>query len=149
MENQKLVRALTILLATTYAYQLKIHKYHWNVTGPDFVQYHKFLGKMYEEIHDATDLIAESIRTLNALVPGSFDEFSQYSKIECDNEPNSSFDTMIYNLVDDNKVVIDLIKTTYVEAERFTAYDISDLMTSRLAAHEKNKWMMNSIIGKI
>jgi starvation-inducible DNA-binding protein len=67
----ELVEALKKAQATTFALYLKAHNFHWNVEGPDFAQYHSFLGDFYEEVFGAVDTIAELIRTLDAYAPGS------------------------------------------------------------------------------
>ena len=54
---------LKVALADTFALYLKAHYFHWNVTGPDFHEYHEFLSNFYEEVYGAVDPLAELIRT--------------------------------------------------------------------------------------
>ena len=70
-KEQQLANNLKSLLAETFSLYLKSHHYHWNVMGPDFAQYHDFLGELYKEVHGAVDMIAESIRVLGELAPGN------------------------------------------------------------------------------
>ena len=62
---------LKTYLASTFAYYLKAHMFHWNVEGPDFGQLHKFFQKIYEDSYSAVDPIAEYIRTTEEYTPGS------------------------------------------------------------------------------
>ena len=55
--------------ADTFALYSKAHFYHWNVEGPDFVQYHEFLGELYEELFGAVDPLAEHVRKLDSYAP--------------------------------------------------------------------------------
>ncbi|MGA0180992.1 MAG: Dps family protein, partial [Ilumatobacteraceae bacterium] len=63
---------LAHLLADTYTLYLKTHKYHWNVTGPMFQTLHLMFETHYNELALAVDLIAERIRALGVLAPGSY-----------------------------------------------------------------------------
>ena len=63
--------ALRKNLADTFALYLKTHFFHWNVEGPDFVQYHTFLGDFYTAVWNQTDLIAEKIRMLGSYAPSN------------------------------------------------------------------------------
>ena len=69
------------MLADTYTLYLKTHNYHWNVTGPMFHTLHLMFETQYNELTLAVDLIAERIRALGALAPGSYREFARYSTI--------------------------------------------------------------------
>ena len=67
----ELVQYLRESLANTFVMYFKAHQFHWNVEGPNFPQYHSFLGDLYEELHGAVDPIAEQIRTLDQYAPTS------------------------------------------------------------------------------
>jgi starvation-inducible DNA-binding protein len=64
------------LLADTYTLYLKTHNYHWSVTGPMFQTLHLMFEQQYTELVLAVDLIAERIRALGAVAPGSYREFA-------------------------------------------------------------------------
>jgi starvation-inducible DNA-binding protein len=69
------------VLADTFLMYIKTHTYHWNVVGPNFSQYHKFFGKLYEEVYDSLDKTAEYIRILDSYTPGSLERFKELSII--------------------------------------------------------------------
>ena len=69
-------------LATTFAYYLKAHYFHWNVEGPDFVQLHELFSNIYEDAFGAIDPTAEYIRTEEEYAPGSFERFQELSLIQ-------------------------------------------------------------------
>ena len=79
---EQLVEALKKAQATSFAFYLKAHNFHWNVEGSNFAEYHEFLGDLYAEVFGAVDAIAEHCRTLDAYVPGSFSRFQQLSSID-------------------------------------------------------------------
>ena len=53
-----LVDQLKITQADAFTLYLKAHYYHWNVEGPNFPQYHDFLGDFYQEVFASLDVIA-------------------------------------------------------------------------------------------
>jgi starvation-inducible DNA-binding protein len=99
---EQLVEALKKAQATSFAFYLKAHNYHWNVEGANFAEYHGFLGDLYAEVWGAVDAIAEHIRTLDAYAPGSFTRFQQLSSIE-DEMSVPSGRAMMAKLLADNQ----------------------------------------------
>ena len=77
-----LIKALKIAFATEFSFYLKAHYFHWNVEGPDFSQYHKLFGKIYEEVYASIDDFAENIRKLNSYTPGSYTRLSMLTQID-------------------------------------------------------------------
>jgi starvation-inducible DNA-binding protein len=138
-KEQQLADALKSLLAETFSLYLKAHHYHWNVMGPDFAQYHEFLGELYAEVHGAVDMIAENIRVLGELAPGNLRtmDSSQYT------DPH----LMIVDLMMDNEKVLQSLKDCYKLAESMDRLGISNFLQDRLTAHEKHHWMMQAIAG--
>lgn len=140
----ELVEALKKSLADTFAFYLKAHNFHWNVEGHAFPAYHKFLGKLYEEVFDAVDPIAERIRTLDAYVPGSFSRFSELSTISDEvNIPSAM--SMMTKLEADNKIVIETLTTAMKAADKAGKPNISNFLQERIDAHEKHGWMLRAI----
>jgi len=139
----ELVETLKKAQATTFALYLKAHNFHWNVEGPDFAQYHSFLGDFYEEVFGAVDTIAELIRTLDAYAPGSFSRFQQLSTIEDELTVPKGI-VMIARLYADNQRVIATLNDAYRMAESAGKLGISNALQDRITAHEKHGWMLRS-----
>ena len=76
---EELINQMKVLLASNFDLYLKAHNFHWNITGPNFNEYHTFFGEVYKELWEATDAIAEQIRKLDAYAPGSLERFEQLS----------------------------------------------------------------------
>jgi len=139
----ELVEALKKAQATTFALYLKAHNFHWNVEGPDFAQYHSFLGDFYEEVFDAVDTIAELIRTLDAYAPGSFSRFQQLSTIEDELSVPKGI-VMIARLYADNQRTLAVLGDAYRMAEGLGKFGISNALQDRITAHEKHGWQLRS-----
>ena len=139
---------MKVVLATTYAFQLKAHKFHWNVMGPNFGQYHDFLGELYGEVFGSVDMLAEIIRTTGELSPGSFVEFAELSMIDSDESEITEPLQMLNELIEDNKVLLEVLNDAYDVSEEEETFDISDALAGRIAAHRKHGWMMHSFLNR-
>ena len=143
--NKELTDAMKVALADTFAFYLKAHNFHWNVTGPDFAQYHSFLGDLWEEVFTGVDLIAEGIRTLDAFAPGSFTRYKELSTIEDELKIPAALD-MLKKLSSDNEKVLASLHKAYMLAEKDMKHGISNFLQDRITAHEKWGWMLRSFI---
>src|SRR4029078_4179106 len=76
-DTQKVVEALSNVLADTFTLYLKTHNFHWNVVGPLFHTLHLMFEEHYNEPWLASDAIAERIRALGCTAPASYREFSK------------------------------------------------------------------------
>ena len=138
-----LVESLKKALASTFAFYLKTHNYHWNVEGHSFSEYHTFLGDLYTEVFGAVDTIAEHIRTLDAYVPGSFVRFQQLSSIE-DELGVPSGRAMMSKLYADNMRVLADLQAAHAVAEAAGKRGIVNFLEDRIDTHEKHSWMLRS-----
>jgi len=137
--------AMKVVLADTFALYLKTHNYHWNVEGPDFYEYHLFFEKLYNELWEAVDSIAEHIRTLNEYSPGSLGRFQELTNIE-DAKTIPSARDMVKQLLQDNDKVIESLHTAFILAEKNGAIGLSNFIQDRTDIHFKYKWMLRSSI---
>ena len=143
-----LADALKTLLATSYAFVIKAQNFHWNVEGPNFPQYHEFLGNLYEEVYDnAIDQTAELIRQLDSYTPGSITRFAELSQIG-DQTKIPRAELMIAELHDDNAKILHMWKEAFPIAEQENEQGVADFIASRIDAHGKHGWMLRSLLKK-
>ena len=102
---EPLIERLKIVLATTHSFYLKAHYFHWNVTGPDFAQYHEFLKDVYTQSFESLDVYGEKIRQLGAYAPGSLSRYAELTRIQDEDTIPAAFD-MLYRLGEDNKILL-------------------------------------------
>jgi starvation-inducible DNA-binding protein len=141
---ETLVEIMRKVLADTFAMYLKAHNYHWNVEGINFPQYHDFFGKLYEELHDAVDPIAEEIRSLDAYAPGSFTRFLELTEIQDEtNVPMAR--EMAVKLLADNQIVLNTLNMAFKLADQFDKQGLADFIAGRIDTHNKHGWMLRSI----
>lgn len=138
---------LARLLADTYTIYLKTHGYHWNVTGPHFRSLHLLFEEQYLELRDAVDEIAERIRALGPMAPGSYRELSHLaSVVDSDGAPEAM--EMVRRLIEGHEVVLRTAGAVARSAEAASDPVSLDLATRRMAIHEKTVWMLRATVGE-
>lgn len=143
MNKNNVAKALSLVLAHSYALAIKTQNYHWNVTGPQFKNLHELFGSQYEELSDAIDEVAERIRSLDVLVPASFDVFKNNSTIKDGNHKNSST-KMVEELYHGNQTLVKVINDALEICQKEGDEASADLMINRTQVHDKNAWMLKS-----
>ncbi|OWT80083.1 MULTISPECIES: Dps family protein [unclassified Achromobacter] len=136
---------LSKLLADSYTLYLMTHNFHWNVTGPLFNTLHTMFMTQYTEEWNALDSIAERIRALGHHAPGTYREYAKLSSIA---EPTSVPDAMemVRLLVRGNESVAKTARAAFEKADGANDQPSADLLTQRLDVHEKNAWMLRSLL---
>jgi starvation-inducible DNA-binding protein len=144
-DRARIAEGLSRLLADTYAIYLKTHNFHWNVTGPMFNTLHLMFEAQYTELWTATDLIAERIRSLGHFAPGTYAEFAKLSSIrETPGQPKA--EAMIRLLVEGNEAVVRTARSILPVVGKANDEPTADLLTQRMQIHEKNAWMLRSLL---
>ena len=141
---EKLIEQLRTILGTNFGLYFKIHSYHWNVEGSNFVEYHKYLGKLYTQIFNNTDLIAEKLRMLETYAPVSLTRMKEFSDIEEDVSVLEA-NQMFQNLIVANDRYIIHLRAGIVAAEAANEPAIGNFLQDILDQHQKHGWFLKSI----
>jgi starvation-inducible DNA-binding protein len=145
-DRQAIAKGLSHLLADSYTLYLKTHNFHWNVTGPMFQTLHLLFETQYTELALAVDLIAERIRSLGMPAPGTYKEFIELSSIaETPGVPTA--EEMIRLLVEGQEAVVRTARSIFPVVDSASDEPTADLLTQRMQVHEKNAWMLRSLLG--
>src|SRR5499433_4421280 len=75
------IKLLIPLLADEYVLYTKTRNFHWNVTGPQFNDLHKFFEAQYTELNVIVDDVAERARALGGPAAGSLAEFTKLARL--------------------------------------------------------------------
>ena len=145
-DRQAIAEGLASLLADSYTLYLKTHNYHWNVTGPQFNTLHQMFEEQYTELAIAVDDIAERIRTLGEWAPGSYSAFAELTSID-EEQGVPSAEEMVKSLVKGQEAVVRTARSVIKAAEAANDEPTADLLTQRMQIHEKNAWMLRSMVA--
>ena len=136
--------ALAGVLADTYSLYLKTQNFHWNVTGPNFVQLHQMFQDQYTELAAAVDEVAERIRALGHFAPGGYAAFAKLTEIkDAPANPPPAKD-MIRQLATDHETIARRAREAETATDEVGDKESADIMIARMQAHGKTAWMLRA-----
>lgn len=144
-DRLQLATAVSKALSETYVLYTKTQAIHWNVVGPMFYSLHKLTEAQYEDLAEAVDLIAERIRALGSPAPGSFGEFLELSDITETREKQTA-EQAVAMLCRDHEIAACTFREATNLADDLDDVVTADMLTQRMAEHEKAAWMLRSIM---
>lgn len=145
-DRKEIADGLSRLLADSYTLYLKTHNFHWNVTGPMFNTLHTMFEGQYTELATAVDEIAERIRALGEPAPGSYAQFAELTVIS-EETGTPKAEEMIRQLVEGQEAIARTARSVFPAAEKAGDEPTADLLTQRIQLHEKNAWMLRSLLA--
>lgn len=144
-DRAEIAAGLSRLLADSFSLYLKTHNFHWNVKGPMFNTLHVMFMDQYTELWNALDAIAERIRALGFPAPGTFSEFARLTVIQ-ESEGVPKAEDMIRQLVAGQEAVVKTARSIFPAIDAAADEPSADLLTQRMQIHEKNAWMLRSLL---
>ena len=147
-KRAKVAEALSGLLGSTNTLYQKSRYYHWNVTGENFMSLHLLFEKHYQELHEAGDELAERIRALGCIAPGTSKEFTVLSQVEEDASLPDDWRTMVENLLQSHETCTLQAREVLETAEECEDEVTVDMMVGRMTIHDKTAWMLRSYLGQ-
>lgn len=144
-KDTRVVDALNLVLADSYALMALTHQAHWNIEGSDFFSLHKAFQSQYEELFEAIDEIAERVRALDAYAIGGLTRLAKLAEMDEFTAPLPQKDYVASLIVAHEKLLEDATKARDLAGD---AGDLEsqDLMIGRIAAHQKTTWMLKSYL---
>lgn len=145
--REAVITTLGRLLADEHVLYVKTRNFHWNVTGLDFGSLHALFEKQYDELSESIDEIAERLRSLGGVAPGSMKEFLKLARL--DEQPGDALpaEKMIAALLADHEAVARSLRADIEIAEKAGDTGTEDFLTGLLEAHEKTAWMLRAHLG--
>lgn len=138
------IALLARLLADEHVLYVKTRNFHWNVTGLDFGSLHALFEAQYTALAGTIDEIAERLRSLGGVAPGSMKEFLKLTRL--DEQPGGKLEAekMLAALLVDHEAVIRLLRADIETADKAGDAGTNDFLVGILEAHEKTAWMLRA-----
>jgi starvation-inducible DNA-binding protein len=145
-KNLEAVAALlSTLLADEYILYTKTRNAHWNVTGADFYDKHKFFESQYETLDGFIDNIAERIRTLGQASPATLASFLKLTTLKEQNFSKTNSTTYLQQLLADHETICqNLRKQIEPINNKYNDVGTADFLTGLLEEHEKMAWFLRA-----
>ncbi|MCG3172112.1 MAG: General stress protein 20U [Myxococcota bacterium] len=144
--SSQVIDALQGVLADTYVLLAATQNVHWNVEGPLFHAVHLMTDEQYENLFDATDELAERIRSLGARVHATLAGHLERASLK---EPGSFKNAveMVRRLADGHTALAERARQGVAAAQEAGDEATADMLIERIAVHDKFAWMLRSLIA--
>jgi starvation-inducible DNA-binding protein len=134
---------LSAVLADAMMLYTKTRKFHWNVKGESFMEFHKLFESQYKQLEVAIDEIAERINKLGAPAVGTMKEFISLSGIKEAPEKYPASLDMVKELLYDHEAVIKTLRKDIDDCdEKFGDKGTADFLTDLIKQHETIAWTL-------
>ena len=148
-QSAQVVKILSRVLADEYVLYTKTRGYHWNVTGMQFNDLHKFFEGQYEALNEVVDDVAERARSLGGKALGTLAEFAQHTRLKEQPGKQPPALTMVGNLQADHEAMVRTLRADLATVmEKHNDAGTSDFLTGLMEKHEKMAWMLRSFNEK-
>jgi starvation-inducible DNA-binding protein len=145
-QRNAVVKILNTLLSDEYLLYTKTRNYHWNVSGPQFNDLHKFFEEQYTELTAVIDDTAERARSLGGWALGTLKEFSQHARLNEHPGQYPNAREMIANLLADHETIVRQLRTDLETAANHHDMGTNDFLTGLMEKHEKMAWMLRAFL---
>jgi len=144
---KKVCELLNRTLADANVFYIKLRKFHWNIKGPDFVEFHELFEEQYEAVAENIDEVAERISTLGGVAVGTTEEFAKLTQLKETPGKVPSEMAMLKELVTDHETMIRSLREAIDKCdEEFKDIGTADFLTDLIRAHEKQAWKLRQYI---
>lgn len=140
---QKITAILTAVLADAVILYTKTRKFHWNVKGESFMEFHKLFENQYKQLEEAIDEIAERISKLGSDTIGTLSEFIEKGTLKESPGKYPDNKSMVKELLKDHEsVVVALRKAVDQCDDDLNDKGTADFLTGLMEQHETIAWTL-------
>ena len=134
---------LNHVLADGNVLYIKLRKFHWNLSGDNFMELHKLFEEQYDAVAEAIDEVAERISTLGGVAIGTTSEFAELSLLIENPGKIPTNQEMIKEPVNDHETIVKSLRKFVDDTEeKYGDKGTSDFLTGLMQAHEKMAWKL-------
>lgn len=136
-------KILNKVLADGNILYIKLRKFHWNLSGDNFMELHQLFEDQYDVVAVAADEVAERIATLGGTAIGTTSEFAKESQLK--EIPGKFPDTqgMLKELVSDHESIVKSLRDNLDKVEEdYNDAGTSDFLNGLMQEHEKMAWKL-------
>ncbi|MGK9368617.1 Dps family protein [Melioribacter sp. Ez-97] len=146
--NVEIAEALKTILANQFVLYTKARNYHWNVTGGHFFRLHELFEKLYDELADDIDEVAERIRAVGDYAPGTLSEFLKLSNISEKENYYPEAEEMVRTFTNDYEQTTNRILESAAKIQNEYKDEVTAGLLYGLAQkYQKNIWMLKSLMN--
>jgi starvation-inducible DNA-binding protein len=140
-----IARALSALLADTFALYLKTKNFHWHMSGPHFRDYHILLDDHASQLLEMTDEIAERSRKIGGTTIRSIGHIARLQRIADNDADFVTPRDMIAELHSDNVDLVAAMRHTHNVSNGYGDVATTSLLENWINEAENRGWFLFEI----
>jgi len=134
---------LNNVLADGNILYIKLRKFHWNLSGDNFMELHLLFEAQYTEVAIGIDEVAERISTLGGVAIGTTSEFASASQLKETPGKVPDIQGMLKELVGDHEKIVRALRKGVDDSDKkYGDAGTSDFLTGLMQQHEKMAWKL-------
>lgn len=146
MANEN-TNSLNTYLADLAVLNIKVHNLHWNVIGKEFKAVHKMTEKIYHELNEQFDTVAEAMKMHGELPLATMSDYMDYTTIEEIESRDYTVEEALEIMDDDCGKMINTALEIRAEADNNDDFMTANLMEEYLAKFYKYSWFIKSMLA--
>ena len=127
---------------------VKLHNYHWHVSGLEFKVAHEMTESYYEEITDAYDKVAERLLQLGEVAPASLKEYLNLTGIKEEMEHSFCIVKVVTAVKADFEYLLKELHETQKLASESGDCTTDGIISDLIESFEKHVWMLSATLKK-
>ncbi len=148
MKETDITKSLNKMLADLHVLNVKLHNYHWNVSGMQFPMVHKTTESYYNFLFEQFDDIAERVLQLGSKPIATVKAYLERSTIKEDEGTKFEAVYVFESIVSDFSELLAEAKKALGCAENAGDTGTQDLLSGLIAWLEKELWLLKSTLGQ-
>ncbi|ULO06679.1 DNA starvation/stationary phase protection protein [Paenibacillus sp. 19GGS1-52] len=125
---------------------VKLHHYHWYVSGSQFFTLHAKFEELYNEATGYVDALAERLLAIGGQPASSMTQYLALSELQ-EARGGEDAKVMVTELVKDFTAVAEELQGVITAAEELRDQPTADLLIGIRSSVEKHVWMLNAFQG--
>ncbi len=145
-KTRQTVCGLNMYLANLQVMYIKVHNYHWNVVGCNFLDFHEELQEIYEFIAEEIDRVAERIKALGYMPVGNLENALRLATVKGAASMNYSAPMIARSMICDFSVVANQIRALASTAGENNDECTIAILSEGLCFYEKYMWFFRAYL---
>ncbi|AEV20520.1 Dps family protein [Geobacillus sp. G4] len=126
---------------------VKLHNYHWYVTGPQFFTLHEKFEELYNEAATHIDALAERLLALGGKPVATMKDCLEQASVK-EAAGTETAEQMVASIVRDFETMIGELKEGMQLADEVNDETTGDMLLGIHRSLEKHVWMLKSFLGR-
>ena len=148
MAETAVSKSLNVILSDIHILVVKLHNYHWNVSGMQFHAIHNATEAYYDYFFEQYDEVAERVLQIGAKPVSTVKGYLELATISEDEGTKFEAAYVLENIVADFAALRGSCKSAFELAEEDSDTGTQDLLGALIGWLEKEIWILKSSLGQ-